>query len=64
MSLLAHLYSRIKGSQEDVATLSLQYIISSSEELNAAFNRLISKSLDINIESDITYSCQLQTEQQ
>ncbi len=29
-SLLAHLYSRIKGSQEDVATLSLQYIISSS----------------------------------
>ena len=58
MSLLAHLYSRIKGSQEDVATLSLQYIISSSEELNAAFNRLISKSLDINIESDITYSCQ------
>ena len=58
MSLLAHFYSRIKGSQEDVATLSLQYIISSSEELNAAFNRLLSKSLNINLESDITYSCQ------
>ena len=36
-SLLAHPYSRIKGSQEDVATASLQYIISSSEKLNKAF---------------------------
>jgi len=26
-SLLAHLYPRIHGSQEDVATLSLNYII-------------------------------------
>lgn len=57
-SLLAHLYSRIKGSQEDVATVALQYIISSSEELNIAFNRLISDSLPIRLESDITYSCQ------
>ena len=58
MSLLAHLYSRIKGSQEDVATFSLQYIISSSEKLNSAFNRLLSDSLNINIEPDVTYSCQ------
>lgn len=57
-SLLAHLYSRIKGSQEDVATLSLQYIISSSEKLNASFNRLLSDSLKIDIDSDISYSCQ------
>ncbi len=57
-SLLAHLYSKIKGSQEDVATLSLQYIISSSAKLNDAFNRLLSESLNIQLDSDITYSCQ------
>ena len=57
-SLLASLYSRIKGSQEDVATVSLQYILSSSEKLNTAFNRLLSDSLGVNIESDIKYTCQ------
>lgn len=57
-SLLAHLYTRIKGSQEDVATMALQYIISSSVELNAAFNRLLSDSLKIPLESDINYACQ------
>ena len=54
-SLLAHLYSRIKGSQEDVATLSLQYIVSSSEKLNAAFNRLISDTLKTDIGEEIQY---------
>jgi len=57
-SLLAHLYSRIKGSQEDVATVSLQYIISSSNSLNEAFNRLLSDVLNLNLDNDITYSCQ------
>lgn len=57
-SLLASLYSRIKGSQEDVATVSLQYILSSSEKLNVAFNRLLSDSLKMNIGTDIRYSCQ------
>lgn len=57
-SLLAHLYSRIKGSQEDVATVSLQYIISSSEKLKEAFNRLVSDASGVNIGSDISYSCQ------
>ena len=57
-SLLASLYSRIKGSQEDVATVSLQYILSSSEKLNAAFNRLLSDSLKMNIDSDVHYTCQ------
>ena len=57
-SLLASLYSRIKGSQEDVATVSLQYILSSSEKLNMAFNRLLSDSLGVNIESDTKYTCQ------
>ena len=57
-SLLAHLYSRIKGSQEDVATVSLQYIISSSVKLNKAFNRLLGASLNIKLDDDISYSCQ------
>ena len=29
-SLLAHMYSRIRGSQEDVATIALQYLVSQS----------------------------------
>ena len=57
-SLLAHLYSRIKGSQEDVATVSLQYIISSSVSLNEAFNRLMQDSLNIDIDPDTAYKCQ------
>ena len=57
-SLLASLYTRIRGSQEDVATVSLQYILSSSEKLNAAFNRLLSDSLKLDIGTDIRYSCQ------
>lgn len=58
-SLLASLYSRIKGSQEDVATVSLQYILSSSEKLNYAFNKLLSESLRINLEEDVHYTCQV-----
>lgn len=57
-SLLASLYSRIKGSQEDVATVSLQYILSSSEKLNQAYNKLMSDALKIDIGSDVRYSCQ------
>ncbi len=57
-SLLASLYTRIRGSQEDVATVSLQYILSSSEKLNVAFNRLLSDSLKLDIGAEIRYSCQ------
>ena len=57
-SLLAHLYSRIRGSQEDVATISLQYIISSNEKLNEAFNRIICDAAKVDIGTDVTYSCQ------
>ena len=45
-SLLAHLYSRIKGSQEDVATVSLQYIISSSNSLTEDQSILIKSASD------------------
>lgn len=57
-SLLAHLYSHIRGSQEDIATLSLQYILSQSPELSRAFTRSISSSLCIKLESDLQYITQ------
>ena len=57
-SLLAHLYSRIKGSQEDVATLSLQYIVSQSAALNKEFTRLLYKALQGNIDTQLNYVCQ------
>lgn len=57
-SLLAHLYSHIKGSQEDVATLSLQYILSQSNKLNQSFTRLLSRALQIEIDGELNYTCQ------
>lgn len=56
-SLLAHLYTHIKGSQEDVATLSLQYILSQSAELNLAFTKQIAECLHIDLD-DLQYTCQ------
>ena len=57
-SLLAHLYSHIKGSQEDVATLSLQYIVSRSASLNQEFTRLLCRALHGNIGKELNYVCQ------
>lgn len=57
-SLLAHLYSRIRGSQEDVATIALQYLLSQSNELNQAFTHLISLSIEKTIDTDLQYVCQ------
>ena len=57
-SLLAHLYSRIKGSQEDVATLSLQYILTLSPVLNEAFSRLLFSSFGQEPVAGIDYKCQ------
>ena len=42
-SLLAHLYPYIKGSQEDVATYSLQYLLSQSDKLNIAFTKWLQR---------------------
>ena len=58
-SLLAHLYTHIRGSQEDIATLSLQYILSQSNDLNDAFTKRISSNLHIDIEDKLEYICQL-----
>ncbi len=57
-SLLAHLYSHIKGSQEDVATLSLQYIVSSSPALNHEFTRILEKALHGSAGAELRYVCQ------
>jgi len=57
-SLLAHLYTRIKGSQEDVATLSLNYLISQSMVLRKTYTDLMASALHITIEGDLQYSCQ------
>ncbi len=62
-SLLAHLYSRIRGSQEDVATYSIQYILSQSEPLNNSFIRLISSKLKIDTKK-MHFICQAVGENQ
>lgn len=57
-SLLAHLFPRIKGSQEDVATYSLSYILEQSIILNEAFTKLISLRLHVPTEKTLSYNCQ------
>ncbi len=57
-SLLAHLYSRIKGSQEDVATLSLQYIVSQSSALNHEFTKILFRALHGSVGTELNYVCQ------
>jgi len=58
-SLLAHLYPYIKGSQEDIATYSLQYLLTQSKELNKAFTGFVSKKLSIETEDNLQYLCQV-----
>lgn len=57
-SLLAYLYPYFKGSQEDVATSSLNYIVSSNTEVNRAFTGLVAKTLCVGMEETIQYVCQ------
>lgn len=57
-SLLAHLYPHIRGSQEDIATYSLQYLLVQSKELNRAFTKRISDVLHIDTEETLQYVCQ------
>ena len=57
-SLLAHLYSHIKESQEDIATLSLQYLLSQSTALNEAFTSHVASILEIDLGEKLKYSCQ------
>ena len=57
-SLLAHMYSHIRGSQEDIATYSLQYIVTKSSEMNRAFTKMLGSSLGEDLGDNIRYSCQ------
>ncbi len=57
-SLLAHLYPHIRGSQEDIATYSLQYLLVQSEELNRAFTKVIANALHIEVDDMLQYVCQ------
>ena len=58
-SLLAHLYPYIKGSQEDVATFSLQYLLSQSESLNRAFTKRVADIMQVDLEESLQYVCQV-----
>ena len=58
-SLLGHLYPYIKGSQEDVATFSLQYLLSQSESLNRAFTKRVSDIMQADLEESLQYVCQV-----
>ena len=58
-SLLAHLYPYIKGSQEDVATYSLQYLLSQSNKLNIAFTKMAAEKMNIELENKMQYLCQV-----
>ena len=58
-SLLAHLYPYIKGSQEDIATFSLQYLLSQSSKLNEAFTKLVTDKMNVELENSLTYFCQV-----
>lgn len=58
-SLLAHLYPHIRGSQEDIATYSLQYLLTQSKELNRSFTKRISEVLHVAIEDTLQYICQV-----
>ncbi len=59
MALLAHLYTHIRGSQEDIATLSLQYLLSQSFELNKAFTKRVASHLEISLDEYLQYICQV-----
>lgn len=57
-SLLGHLYTHIKGSTEDVATMSLQYLLNTYDELNQSFNTLLSSRFQTEIDKTTSYVCQ------
>ena len=57
--MLAHLYTHIRGSQEDIATLSLQYILSQSATLNKSFTKRVADILHIETEETLQYSTQV-----
>lgn len=59
ISLLAQLYPYFKGSQEDVATTSLQFIISSNDTFSSAFVKRLSEVWCVPIEKTFKFECQV-----
>lgn len=57
-SLLANLIPYIRVPEEDIATLSLQYILSQSDSLKNCYNQLIAKVFRLEQFSDLYYVCQ------
>ena len=57
-SLLAHLYTHIRGSQEDIATLSLHYLLSQSEALNKVFTKKVANALCVAVDGTLQYITQ------
>lgn len=58
-SLLAYLYPHIRGSQEDVATLSLSYLLAQSDILCSAFTKVLSMHLRFSPDTTIHYDTQV-----
>ena len=58
-SLLAYLYPRIRGSQEDVATLSLSYLLAQSDILRSAFTKALSSHLHLSPDASIHFNTQV-----
>ena len=58
-SLLAYLYPRIRGSQEDVATLSLSYLLAQSDILRSAFTKALSSHLHLSPDAYIHFNTQV-----
>ncbi|HEY5556720.1 hypothetical protein [Acetobacterium sp.] len=58
-SLLSHLYSRIKGSPEDVATMSLCYILENSSSASQAFSHYLASVLKIDHFPDLFFKTQV-----
>lgn len=57
-SLLAYLYPHIRGSQEDVATLSLCYLLQQSDSLRVEFTRFIGEKLHVTLDEKTQYHTQ------
>ena len=57
-SLLGHLYTHIKGSAEDVATMSLQYLLTYYDSLRESFNELLADRLSMTFDNNTSYECQ------
>ena len=57
-SLLAYLYPHIRGSQEDVATLSLCYLLQQSDPLRVSFTEVIGRKLHVSLDEKTQYHTQ------